>query len=98
MMDQLFGPPENVPDLYVDSVKIGVGLYTVVLELGLQGPRDTPQSEPVPTKTLARVRMSPQHALILSKLLQKNVAAYISTIGPINVPDSVYRDLDIPKD
>lgn len=98
MVEKLFGPSEDVPDLYVDSVKIGIGLYTFILELGVQGVRDTPQSEGVPIRTIARIRMSPQHALILSKLLQKNVGAYIDKVGAINIPDEVYRELGISKD
>ena|SRR3990167_4817218 len=98
MVEKLFGPPENLPDYYVDSVRIGVGLYTFTFELGLQGLKDTPNSEVVPTQSVARVRMSPQHALILSKLLQKNIAAYVEQVGAINIPDRVYKELGISKD
>ncbi len=98
MMEQLLGPEEPAPDIYVDSVRIGVGPYGFALELGIQGVADTPESERPPIRRLAMVRMSPQHALILSKLLQKNVRSYEEKIGKINLPDQMYRELGIEPD
>jgi hypothetical protein len=95
MVEQLLGPPEDVPDYYVDAVRIAVGAYGFVLELGAQGIGDTPVSEKPPTKRLAVIRMSPQHAMILAKLLQKNVAAYQQNYGPISLPDEMFRTLGL---
>lgn len=39
--------------------------------------------------------MSPQHALIFSKLLEKNVAAYQEKFGSITLPDQMFRELDL---
>ncbi len=98
MMEDILGKEPEIPDMYVDSVRIGSGLYTFVLELGLQGVLNARNAELPPTKTLARVRMSPQHALILGKLIQKNVKAYVKKVGKIEIPDAVYRDLGISKE
>lgn len=98
MVERLFGPEDAVLELYVDSVRIAVGPYGFALELGVQGLPDTPASEKPPIKRLALVRMSPQHALVLSKLLQKNVDAYRGKVGEINLPDEMYRDLGIEPD
>jgi hypothetical protein len=95
MVEELLGPPEEAPDYYIDSVRIGVGAYGFVLELGAQGIGDAPGSERPPTKRLALVRMSPQHALIFSKLLQKNVDQYQERFGPIALPDEMYRNLGL---
>jgi hypothetical protein len=95
MVQQLFSSHEEAPDFYVDSVRIAFGPYGFVLELGAQGLADTPGSERPPTKRLALVRMSPQHALILSKLLANNVATYQQNIGKITLPDGLYRDLEL---
>ena len=95
MVEQLLGPQEDVPDYYVDAVRIAVGAYGFVLELGVQGIGDTPGSERPPTKRLALVRMSPQHAMILARLLQKNVAAYQQKFGSITLPDELLRDLGL---
>lgn len=99
MVEQLFNSSlEEMPDYYVDSVRVAVNLYTFVLELGRQGVRDAPGSEPPPTKRLALVRMSPQHALILAKILQKNLRKYQDEVGRIQIPEQVYRDLDLEPD
>lgn len=95
MAEQIFGQREEPPDLYVDSVRIAFGAYGFVLELGVGGIADTPASEKPPTKRLALVRMSPQHALILSRLLERNVAIYQDRIGKINLPAEMYRDLEL---
>lgn len=95
MMEQILGPTEDTPDYYVDAVRIAVGPYGFALELGIQGIGDAPGSEKPPTKRLALVRMSPQHAMILSKLLQKNVTAYQEKFGPIVLPDDMFRELGI---
>ena len=98
MAEQLFGSRDEPLEFYVDSVKFGVGPYGFVLELGYQGVADTPTSEAPPIKRLALVRMSPQHALIMSKLLAKNVALYQERFGKINLPDKMFRDLGLEPD
>jgi hypothetical protein len=95
MVEQLFSSHEEGPDFYVDSVRIAFGPYGFVLELGVQGLADMPGSERPPTKRLALLRMSAQHALILSKLLANNVATYQEKIGKINLPEALYRDLGL---
>ena len=87
----------DVPELYVDSVRVGVGLYGFILEMGIQGMPNEAGSEEPPIKTLARVRMSPQHALILSRILRKNVAAYQTNVGPIVVPRELLEKLGLPE-
>ena len=97
-MEEILGKEPEIPDMYVDSVRIASGLYTFVLEFGLQGALNAPNAERPPIKTLVRVRMSPQHALILGKLIRKNVNAYIKKVGPIEIPDVVYKELGISKE
>src|SRR5437870_9021726 len=58
---------ERAPDLYTNTVQFMVTPYEVTLVFGLS-------SEPnKPPKEIVRLRMSPQHALVMSKLLQKNL-------------------------
>lgn len=97
-MEDILRRHDPIPEFYVDSVRVTAGLYTFGLELGLQEPPDEPGSEPLRATVLAKVRMSPQHALILSKILRKNVNQYIERVGPIAIPDQVYDQLDIPKE
>lgn len=89
---------EEVPDIYVNAVRIGAGLYDFTLELGIQDMPNTTSSERPPTRTLARVRMSPQHALILAKLLDKNVAEYEQKVGQIHIPPEVFTELGLAEE
>ena len=98
MVEDLFGKADDVPDLYVDSVRIGAGLYTFMLELGSQGIPNAPGAEQPPTKRLAVLRLSPQHAKVLGKLIAKHVKAYEAQVGPIQIPKEVYKDLGLEPD
>ncbi|MEX2158666.1 MAG: DUF3467 domain-containing protein [Dehalococcoidia bacterium] len=92
---QEFLSQDDAPDFYADSVRIGAGPYGFVLDLGIQGIADTPASEPPPVKRVVLIRMSPQHALILAKLLTKNVGIYQERVGKINLPDKMYGELGL---
>lgn len=93
-MEQILGPSDDVPDYYVNALKLAVSAYDFALELGVQGIGDTP-SEKAPTKRLATIRMSPQHTLMLSKLLQKYIAEYQKSFGPIVLPDELFLQLGL---
>lgn len=93
-MQDLLGEPD-VPDLYVDSVRIATGVFGFVLEMGIQGVPDTEQSELPPVKRLAVIRMSAQHALVVSRLLGKHVELYQQKVGKIALPAEVFRSLGL---
>ena len=95
MGEQFLSSPDEPTDIYVDSVRIAFGPYGFVLELGTTGITDTPASERPPVQRNAVVRMSPQHALILSRLLGRNVARYQEEIGKINLPAELYKQFDL---
>ncbi len=95
MVEQFLSSPDEPLDIYVDSVRIAFGAYGFALELGTTGVADTPASEQPPIRRIALVRMSPQHALILSKLLQRNVGLYQERIGKINLPSELYKELKL---
>ena len=79
----------KAPDLYTNSVQFFVTPYEVTLVFGLASEPNKPAQE------LVRVRMSPQHALVMSKLLDKNLLGYRESIGKINLPPRLYQDLGI---
>jgi hypothetical protein len=94
-MEDIFGPAADAPEYYIDSVRMALGLYTITLELGTAQVQDTPSSQPPPIKRVAMVRMSPQHALIFSRLLQKNVDIYQTQFGKINIPPDVFKSMNL---
>jgi hypothetical protein len=82
----------SLPEYFTDSVNFMTNIYGITMEFGVMQPNDQP---PIPK---ARVKMSPQHAKIMSLLLRKNVQAYERRIGTIILPDQLYRDLGIVDD
>lgn len=83
---------DDVPEFYCDSVNFMTNIYGFALDFGVMVSQDEPP------KTQVRVRMSPQHAKIMSLLLRKNVQEYEKRIGTIILPDGLYRDLGIEDD
>jgi uncharacterized protein DUF3467 len=76
-------------DLYTNSVQFMVSAYEVAMVFGLT-------SEPnLPPQQLVKIRMSPQHALVMSKLLQKHLLGYRENIGKIQLPPRLFQDMGI---
>jgi hypothetical protein len=82
----------DIPEYYTDSVNFATNIYGFALEFGVM------QGQEQPPRSLVRVRMSPQHAKIMSLLLRKNVQEYEKRIGTIILPDGLYQDLGIDDD
>lgn len=87
-LGNIFSPSEDVPEYYVDSVRVAANAFTFIFELGLSQIPDTASSETPPTKRVALVRMSPHHALVLSKVLEDQLSQYQQSGGTINLPRS----------
>ena len=79
----------NLPEYYTDSVNFMTNIYGFTLEFGVMQQQDDPPRQ------LVRIKMSPQHAKIMSLLLRKNVTEYERRIGTIILPDGLYNDLGI---
>src|ERR1700693_2660121 len=82
-------PSHPVPEYYVDSVRVGMSPFGMVMDLGVVNLEPGPKGEPT-IKRLAILRMSPQHALVLSKVIAKQLATFQEQAGRINVPRVVY--------
>ena len=85
----IFDAPEGVPEFYVDSARISGNVFTIVLEMGVQMNADPAAVDPPATRRAVIVRMSPQHAVALSRLLARNLEKYEKALGhPIPMPES----------
>lgn len=82
----------DIPEYYTDSVSFATNIYGFTLEFGVM------RAQNEPPRSMVRVRMSPQHAKIMSLLLRKNVQEYERRIGTIILPEELYRDLGIEDD
>jgi hypothetical protein len=79
----------RLPEYYTDSVNFMTNIYGFTLEFGAT------QAQDQPPRPLVRVKMSPQHAKIMSLLLRKNVQEYEKRIGTVILPDGLYNELGI---
>jgi hypothetical protein len=79
----------RLPEYYTDSVNFMTNIYGFTLEFGAT------QAQDQPPRPLARVKMSPQHAKIMSLLLRKNVQEYEKRIGTVILPEGLYQELGI---
>lgn len=82
----------RLPEYYTDSVNFMTNIYGFTLEFGAI------QAQDAPPKPQVRIKMSPQHAKIMSLLLRKNVQEYERRIGTIILPDGLYQELGITDD
>jgi hypothetical protein len=79
----------DIPEYYTDSVNFMTNIYGFTLEFGVMQQQDDPPRQQV------RIKMSPQHAKIMSLLLRKNVQEYERRIGTVILPEGLYNDLGI---
>lgn len=89
-MDELSfqGPPE----FYTDSLGMSANLYGFKFDFGLA------TESPGAQRTVATVRMSPQHALVMSKVLGKHLRAYQEEVGPISIPPQLLTELKLDEE
>ena len=63
----------EVPDFYVNSVDVSTGIYDITLNFGVITPVSKGQAE---KKLVCTVRMSPQHAKMLTLILRSALKSY----------------------
>jgi|YelNatPaOPRAMG01_1025707.scaffolds.fasta_scaffold401586_1 hypothetical protein len=89
MDDMEFEHYDATPEYYTDSVNFTTNIYGFLLEFGVM------QGQDEPPRSVVRIRMSPQHAKIMSLLMRKNVQEYERRIGTIILPEGLYQELGI---
>ena len=82
---------EAVPEFYVDAYEFNGSPYTVLLSFGLAVPGEQPRSKPV-----VRLRMSPEHAKVMSILFKRAVKLYEEAIETeIAIPPGILQQHEI---
>ncbi len=84
-------PEEKVPEFYVNQVNMIVSIYEVLLQFGL---KTNPEQD---AQSVANIRMSPQHAKVMTLLLLKNLRSYEKDIGAIKLPADMAKDMGIEE-
>lgn len=85
----------SVPDIYCDGVQVGLSPYTAILSLTMQPAGQTGQMPMIP---VANVRMSLEHAKVLTIMLRKQLKAFEAQNGvEIELPARLYAQLGMSK-
>ena len=81
-------------DLYADSFTLSASPYTVTIHFGIKlGPNAT--------RSVANIRMSPEHAKMMAMLFKrsiKNVEAQFGIVWPIPEPLLAEKNLNLDRD
>ncbi len=80
--------PEDTPEQYVNSSYISAHLYDFLFEFGLTYPDGR-------TITTLKVRMSPQHAWVMSQILTRTLDTYIEKVGKIELPHEFLEEKNL---
>jgi len=84
---------------YANSVNIKIGIYDVMLKFSFREPssetKDKEDSIDNLDYQLVNVVMSPQHALVFSKLLSKMLKRYEEEVGQISLPKKMLKDIGL---
>ena len=73
-------PPQNAEAKYSDFAAVGKNSLGFTLDFGQRMPGGKS------IQIVSRVAMSPQHAKLLKKVLEKNIEDYEDKFGDINLP------------
>jgi hypothetical protein len=80
----------DIPEYYVNQVGFSFSVYDMTFSFGIQGKE---------TKPVVTIRMSPLHALVMSKILQKNLNLYEGKIGgKLQLPEDMCKEFGIKND
>ncbi len=86
----------DLPEIYTNSARFTVGIYDFMVEFGVTETSVDPQKPPG-IRPVLRVRMSPQHAAMLSLALADVVRRYENEVGQISLPPQLPGQLGFEK-
>ncbi len=81
---------KTIPDVYTNNIRMTTNIYEVMLIIGLTSPE---ADGSVSQKDIIKVRMSPQEAMALSIMLNKQLELYKDTYKEIFLPDEIIKSL-----
>ena len=83
---------EELPDFYVNQANMTFSVYDVTFTFGTMPP---PEKNDTPPSPVVRIRMSPQHAKVFSKILVKDMDKYEEDIGNIPIAPALLKELGL---
>lgn len=83
---------DTVPTYYASGMDIVTSPWDITIRFSLrEGPN------PKDLRPIANVILSPQHALVVARLLTRTIEQYEQTIGKIDLPPRLLNDLGIEE-
>jgi hypothetical protein len=97
-MDDAKAP--NIPEFYVNGLKVAMSPFDLTLEFGVQELPEVPASPTTTevqtaTRPTVRIRMSPQYAIIVGKVIDKVMYDYQVKNGFLQLPNELLTKLGI---
>ena len=90
--------PSDIPDIYADAFQVTVTPFGVNMTFSLRDPHPS-SGRIVPGTEVVRVRMSPEHAKIMTMLITRQLRQYERDNGvKIAIPSQVYTQLGIAQE
>ena len=90
--------PDQVPDIYTDAFQVTTTPSGVNMTFSIREAHPSPAKQ-VPLTELARVRMSPEHAKVVTMMLTKHLKRYERDSGiKIALPANIFTQLGIAEE
>lgn len=90
------GEGHEIPDIFVDQMRITIGVFGVSMTFGLSEPHPTSGGVPRAVDDKVRLRMSLEHAKIMSMLMRRQLKDYERGTGTtIEIPMNVFTGLGV---
>lgn len=80
---------EGPSEYYSDAAEVNLSPFGVTIEFGLI------TNSPGSRQTQCIVRLSPQHAVVLTAILRNHLRMYLDLVGPISLPGDIREQFDI---
>ncbi len=90
--NKFLGSEKSVAHSYANAVYVDYNPIEFFLKFGLSEPR----SEKI--IDFAKIHLSPQYALLLNKILTRNIEEYEKRVGRINLPKSLLEEIGETKE
>lgn len=78
---------DSAPEMYADAARLSLGPFGIGIEFGVIPFPDQAGNPATQVKPVIRLRVSPQMAYALQRLLEQNLATYRSLVGDFALPD-----------
>jgi hypothetical protein len=88
---------DPVQEFYVDQFKMTLTPYGATMTFGLAPAHPNP-SQMEPPRDIVCLRMSLEHAKVMTMILKRNLKGYEDQMGAVNIPRDLLRPLGLSQE